>query len=87
MPQVPQELLLAMEPKVTELLRPCATTEAVELLSVNPEDVARIAATTENGLENLMEIRGLQVLGDREQPDHHWAHVTEGRSQNQALDR
>ncbi|MBV9033591.1 MAG: hypothetical protein JO182_03770 [Acidobacteriaceae bacterium] len=54
----------------------CLPPEAVELLSVNAEDVAEIALPSENGAHEVMEFGKLQVVGYREEANDHRVHLT-----------
>jgi hypothetical protein len=50
--------------------------EAVELLPVEANKVAQVAASAENGAEGVMECGELHVIGDRDQADDHRPYMT-----------
>ena len=58
-----EELFLAMQAKLSQWLRSRATSEAVELLSVNPKGVSQIATPAHYVLEDIMQIAQFSVLG------------------------
>jgi len=60
--------------------------EAIELLTVEANDVAEIAAPAENGSKDVVKFGELHVIGDRDQADHHRAHFMQNCSQNQAFE-
>ena len=47
-----------MQLKISKRLRSCAAAEAVELLAVNANEIAKIAAPAQDGMENIMQARG-----------------------------
>ena len=57
-------------------LRPCFPAEAVELLTMDANDVAEIAALTQNGEHDFVEFWEFHLIRDREEADHHGAHLT-----------
>jgi hypothetical protein len=55
--------------------RLCLSAEAVELLPVDANDKAQITLPAQNGAKNVVEIRELHLIVDRDQADHHRAHL------------
>jgi hypothetical protein len=50
--------------------------EALELLPVEANNVAQVAAPAENGAEGVTEFGELHVIGDRDQADDHRTYMT-----------
>ena len=71
-----EELFLAVKFEFAQGFGSCLPPEAVELLSVNAEDVAEIALPSENGAHEVMEFGKLQVVGYREEANDHRVHLT-----------
>jgi hypothetical protein len=51
----------------------CFPTEAVELLTMDANDVAQIAPSAQNGAEDIVE---LDLIGHRDQADDHRTYLT-----------
>jgi hypothetical protein len=49
--------------------------EAVELLTMDENDVAQIAPPAQNGAEDIVEIWDLHLIRDRDQADDHQTHL------------
>jgi hypothetical protein len=60
-----EELLLAMQAKLSQWLRSRATPKAVELLRVNPKGVSEIATPAQYLLEDIMQIAQFRVIAHR----------------------
>ena len=54
-----------MQLKVSKRLRSCAAAEAVELLAVNANEVAEIAAPAQDGMENIMKPVEIRAVRNR----------------------
>jgi len=70
-----EKRLLAVQLQLVEGLGLHLASEAVELLAMNTDDEAKIAPPTQNGAEGIVEIQELHVIGERDQADHHGAHL------------
>ena len=82
-----EELLLAMQAKLSQCLSSRATPEAVELLPVDPKGVPEIATPVHYVLENIMKITQFSVVAHRNQAGDHRAYVAQNSSQNQSFER
>ena len=81
-----EELFLPMQFEFMQSFGSLLSAEAVELLAMDTNDVAQIAGPAKNCAEDVVEFRELYLVGNRDQPDDHRAHLTENGPQNQAFD-
>ena len=81
-----QKLLLAVEPEIAEGCFTRLTPQAVEFPAVDANDLTQVAFPAKDGTEDSVELLELQVVGHGDQPDYHWAYLTENRAQDQAFD-
>src|SRR5260221_1551795 len=81
-----KELFLSAQFEFVQAFRSCFPAEAVELLTVDTNDIAEIAVPPEDGAKYFVEFWELQLIGDRYQADDHWADLAQNRSQNQAFE-
>ena len=51
--------------------------EGVELLTMDANDVTEIAIPAEDGADDLVKLREVHVIRNREKADHHGAHLAE----------
>ena len=49
--------------------------KAVELLAMDTDKVAQIVAPPQDGAKDIVELRQIQLIRDRNQADHHAAHM------------
>ena len=70
------KLFLPVQLELIQCFRLCLPPEAVELLPVEANHVAQVAAPAENGAEGVMECGELHVIGDRDQADDHRTYMT-----------
>jgi hypothetical protein len=75
-----------MQTKLSQWLGWRATSEAVELPSVNPKGVSQVATPAQYLLEDIMQIAQFGVVAHRNQADDHRAYVAQNSSQNQSFD-
>ncbi len=80
-----QELFLPAQFEFVQSFGSRLPSKAVELLTVDADNVAQIAVPAKNGAEDIVEFGQLQVVGDRDQADYHRAHLMENGSQDQAF--
>ena len=71
---------LSVQLKMSKRLRSCAASEAVELLAVNANEVAEIAAPTQDGMENIMKPVEMRAVRNRYQRDNHRTNVAQNSS-------
>ena len=69
-----------MQLKISKRLRSCAAAEAVELLAVNANEVAEIAAPTQDGMENIMKPVEMRAVRNRYQPDNYRTNIAQNSS-------
>ncbi len=69
-----------MQLKISKRLRSSAAAEAVELLAVNANDVAEIAAPAQDGMENIMQPGEIRAVRNRYQPDNHRTNIAQNSS-------
>lgn len=79
------ELLLPMKLELMKCLGSGLSAKAVELLSVNAEDVAHVAAPSQHGAEHVVEFGEVHPAMDRENPNDHRADLTKSGTQDKAL--
>jgi hypothetical protein len=82
-----EELLLAMQAKLSQWLGSHATPKTVELLPVNPKGVSEIATPAQYLLEDIMQIAQFGVVAHRIQAGDHRAYIAQNSSQNQSFER
>jgi hypothetical protein len=66
--------------KISKRLQSCGAAEAVELLAVNANEVAEIAASAQDGMENIMQPGKIRAVRNRYQPDNHRTNVAQNSS-------
>lgn len=71
-----EELLLPVQFEFVQRFRSRLPAEAVELLTVDANDVAQVTVPAKNCTEDVVELGELQLVGDPDQADHHRAHLT-----------
>jgi hypothetical protein len=75
-----EELLLAMQAKLSQWLKSRATSEAIELLPVNPKGLSEIATLAQYLLEDIMQIAQFGVVAHRNQAGDHGPYVAQNSS-------
>ena len=78
--QMVEELLLAMQAKLSQWLGSRATPKAVEGLPLNPKGVSEIAARAQYLLEDIVQIAQFGVVAHRNQAGNHRAYVAQNSS-------
>ena len=70
-----EKLLLAVQLQFVKGFGLRLPAEAIELLPVDANDVAQIAARAQHGAEDIVEIWELHLIRDRDQADDHRTHL------------
>ena len=71
-----EELFLPVKLEFMQGFGPCLPSKAVELLTVDADEVAQIAIPSENGAHDFMKFGELHVVGYLDEADDHGAHLT-----------
>jgi hypothetical protein len=75
-----EELFLPVQSELMQGAGSRLPTKAVELLGMDTENVAQIAAPSQDGAKHVVELRQTRLIGDRDLADHHGTHMPENRS-------
>ena len=70
-----EELFLPVKLEFMQDFGSCLPSKAIELLTVDANDVAEIAIPAQNGAHDVMEFWELQVVRYRDEANDHRAHL------------
>ena len=74
-----EELFLSMELQFAKGFRPRLPAKAVELLSVNPNDVSEVPLSSKNRANDFVKVWEFHAIRNRNETNDHRAHLTENR--------
>ena len=81
-----EEFFLPVQLELVQCFGPRLPPEAINFLTVHPNDVAQIAVPPENRAEHVVKFVERHLIGDRDQADDHRAHLAQNHPQNQAFE-
>ena len=75
-----EELFPSVQFELVQGLGARLFSKAVELLAVDMNDIAQIAAPAQDGSKDVVELRQIHLIGDRDMADHHRVNMAQNRS-------
>jgi hypothetical protein len=75
-----EKLFLPVQSEFVQGFGSRLSAKAVELLGMDTEDLAQIAAPPKDGAKDVVELRQIHLIGDCDLADHYGTHMTENCS-------